>query len=346
MRAYLAFIAILLIGFGGTLAEAQKVSWQTRLSKRLRRSNFLQRTVSQGLVQGRCRAYVSTLKDLLPRDKTKLKKECDLAAQLLLKSLNPLNVTFLHPLSGVEMRLPVAFSDTLLGAMENVRVLMFLQQFESNLQMSVRGISSASLYETALNTIGDSQETIALMSALFQDTSEARVQIQWLSQQRSRLSPLGLQTLSMLNEVIGRLIQIEDEAYFHQSPILRFPDFMEALGPNLTDRVYHFYVPAGAALSLKERGISPMVGVLTVWLFHYIYEIVEQGNPFLRVFTDPQKLDLSAEQDSYAAYRAALWSYGLKGEPVSFEGYQKLFGEDAHSGVVQFVWGLQELTSR
>jgi hypothetical protein len=300
--------------------QSSKPGWQEVLAKKIRQNEAFRNYALKEVIGGRCIGWLAKpFKEL--RQRNKMVADCRSSLDNFFSVLQPKLFTFVLPESGSEVHWTVVFGDELQALILDPRVSDFL----ISLKESMDSPQPADLYETAKKFAGSDYEALRWIAILFQDTSKPKTHIQFLKVTNPEPSDLLRKNVMSLVAAIDRMNEILSHG---DSGIRLYPDRVEARNrAGFSPALYHYYVPAYVSARSVSNG-SPVVSSFFVsFIFNYLYEAIEAGNPVLRGIWEPSSMSMDSVKDVYMGYVGAYGGAELKPDEWNIERFAKIFSQ-------------------
>lgn len=179
---------------------------------------------------------------------------------------------------------------------------------------------------------GDKEFAITAIGALFQDTSEAQLHLEYLARQNINGSKFYAKNFGLLKDLINYM------TFFNQNN----PDlyqryfFPNALLGKVNAGPYHYYVPMALAIKLKNGLYPNRYARMAPFLLNTTYEFISLSKGFTYFLTDPQKLDSSRMgtiRDIFVGFVGALAGTDTKIPLLDFDQIVQAFNQSTYSGM-------------
>ena len=125
-----------------------------------------------------------------------------------------------------------------------------------------------------------------VLSALCQDTSAARLHLNFLKRAQIRGRQNFAQNKELLEKFLETLTMVMDTRPQELQALL----YPKTAKPTLNKNMYHFYVPLYLSQALKEKGSSPYMSYVAPMLMTLSYEFVTTASDYRYIFDDPTTL--------------------------------------------------------
>lgn len=206
----------------------------------------------------------------------------------------------------------VAFKKNLIEILSAPSTTDYLNDLQVELNEYLLGNNTTlNLWDFTLKYYKTQAEAAKVLSALYQDTSLARLHLNFLERARIR----GRLNFQENKELLGKLLETLNMITQNQSELqsLLFPKNTK---PSLNKNMYHFYVPLYLAQALKTQGRDSYMSYVAPMLMTLTYEFVTSASDYRYMYLDPKTLKSPKYawkiKDIFAAHQGAAMGAGRK----------------------------------
>lgn len=227
-----------------------------------------------------------------------------LDSDILFPSTNP----ELFPSYAPQAFLFVAFKKNLIDLLSAPTTTVYMTDLQAELNEYLLGNNAdLNLWDFSLKYFKTPSATARALSALFQDTSLARLHLNFLEKARIR----GRQNFTQNKELLEKLLETLNMIMVSRADDLQILLYPKSVKPTLNRNMYHFYVPFYLSQVLKEKNhghfayVAPMLMTLT-------YEFITSANDYRYIYDDPATLPAHEWKirDIYAGHQGASMGAG------------------------------------
>lgn len=205
----------------------------------------------------------------------------------------------------------VAFKKNLIDLLSAPDTTKFLTELHEELNDYLIGNNSElNFWDFTLKYYKSPLVAAKVLSALCQDTSAARLHLNFLKRAQIRGRQNFAQNKELLEKFLETLTVVMDTRPVELQALL----YPKSARPTLNKNMYHFYVPLYLSQALKQKGATPFMSYIAPMLMTLTYEFVTTASDYRYIFDDPTTLP-SHEwkvRDIFAGHQGASMGAGRK----------------------------------
>lgn len=241
-------------------------------------------------------------------------QHCKSYVKVFVKLLDKASLKMIN--QGREQYYTVVYKTELLSLLKHRYFQHFVQDLNQTLaQNQAIGVKQISVLKIAQKWFSHDHQTLAVMAAIFQDTSDLAVHLEWLSAQ-SQLDGIQKENSKQLAEFFSQMLELKKRNKFE---FVFVDDWALQLGVS-SKQSYHYYVPALAAQKMQQQEVPMWAAMLIPYQFNYLYEILTNPDALSGLLQDAPRIQNHFEaQDIYAGYIGAARAVGYNGNLMPFQ---------------------------
>lgn len=205
----------------------------------------------------------------------------------------------------------VAFKKNLIDLLSSPDTTVFLTELQGELNDFFLGNNpNFNFWDFTLAYYKSPAQASKVLAALCQDTSMAKLHLNFLERARIR----GRQNFSQNKELLERLLETLTVVMDTRAGELHHLLYPRSAKPELNKNMYHFYVPLYISHALKSRGASPYMSYVAPMLMTLSYEFITTASDYRYIFDDPATLPHHEwkVRDIFAGHQGASMGAGRK----------------------------------
>lgn len=205
----------------------------------------------------------------------------------------------------------VAFKKNLIDILSDPQTTEYLNDIQIELNNYALGENpDFNLWNFSQKFYGNSAKTIKVMSALYQDTSHARLHLNFLEKAKIR----GRQNFTTNKELLQKFLESLTLIMEVRQESLHELLYPPGTQPTLNKNMYHFYVPLYLSVALREKKIDPYFSYVAPMIMTLTYEFVTAASDYRYILNDPDVLTGNEWKirDIFAGHQGASLGAGRK----------------------------------